>query len=65
MNSGVIGNDFDAHLADENIDFATIHTYPDSWGFSASDWQEIGPSFMADRAAVAHRLGKVRSWRSG
>lgn len=41
------------------MQFATIHPYPDSWGFDGPDeWKWFGPNFLEDRAKVAHSLNK-------
>lgn len=58
LNGGVKGVDFDTNVADRNIDFATVHAYPDNWGIAASDYKWYGPNFLADRARIAHAAGK-------
>lgn len=41
------------------LQFATLHPYPDAWGFKAPRGYEwFGPNFLEDRAKVAHALGK-------
>ena len=46
--------DFAGNTAIGNISFATIHVYPDAWSKSPAQIN----AFMADRASIAHALGK-------
>lgn len=58
INSGMKGVDFDTNVANPNIDYATVHAYPDNWGIPASDYTWYGPNFIASRASIAHAAGK-------
>jgi mannan endo-1,4-beta-mannosidase len=58
INNGYVGVDFPCNLAHRNVDFGTIHAYPDSWGFSANGYTWLKQNFLEDRAAIAKSLGK-------
>eukprot|EP00884_Botryococcus_braunii_P004910 jgi/Botrbrau1/1441/Bobra.0063s0132.1 len=57
LDDGLKGLDFEGNLADPNIDFGTVHLYPESWGFKANDFW-LGENFIVDRANIAHSLNK-------
>ena len=41
------------------MQFATVHPYPDAWGFTGDEaYRWFGPNYLEDRAAVAHALDK-------
>ncbi|KAH9993890.1 glycoside hydrolase family 5 protein [Xylariaceae sp. FL0662B] len=52
--NGDDGGDFDAQLALPNIDFGTLHTYPDWWGKSV-EWAD---QWIRDHAAAGRAAGK-------
>lgn len=58
LNGGVKGVDFNRNVKDPNIDFATVHAYPDNWGIPADKYKWYGPNFLKDRANIAHAVGK-------
>ena len=58
INGGFKGEDFTKNTALPNIDFATVHVYPDHWQIDRSEHTWIGPNYIADRAKVAHAAGK-------
>eukprot|EP00884_Botryococcus_braunii_P020648 jgi/Botrbrau1/7267/Bobra.0318s0005.2 len=57
LQNGQVGSDFATNIACPNISYATIHVYPEAWGFTKnSEW--IGQQFIGARAAIAHALNK-------
>ena len=46
------------NLGIKDIDFATIHVYPSSWGIPASQYKWVNENFIGDRAALAAAAGK-------
>ena len=58
INGGFKGEDFTKNTALPNIDFATVHVYPDHWQIDQWEHTWIGPNYIADRAKVAHAAGK-------
>lgn len=62
INGGWKGVDFVGNIACPNIDFATVHIYPDNWKVEA--WEESGgktwieDTIMADRARIAFAQNK-------
>jgi mannan endo-1,4-beta-mannosidase len=59
INNGHDGIDFRCNIQSPNIDFATIHTYPDQWGMSPPDgYVWLAENFIKHRAEIAHALGK-------
>lgn len=52
--SGADGGDFDHELALPNIDFGTLHTYPDWWGKSVA-WTN---QWIRDHASSGRKVGK-------
>lgn len=52
--------DFAGNTACPDIDFATIHVYPDNWKVSADEERSlwVEKTFMRDRAAIAKSYGK-------
>jgi mannan endo-1,4-beta-mannosidase len=58
MHDGLKGVDFGANVALNNIDFATVHLYPDNWNIPSSDFDWINEHVVKDRAAIAHRANK-------
>ncbi len=51
---GGVGVSFTANTADPNIDFASIHLYPDAWNFGTT----AGSNWVADHIKIARQLGK-------
>lgn len=58
INGGFKGEDFTKNTRLPNIDFATVHVYPDHWQIDSWEHTWIGPNYIADRAKVAHAAGK-------
>ena len=58
LSNGRKGIDFSRNLSLPTIDFATINPYPGNWGIPSSDIDWFLTNFIADRANVAHGLGK-------
>lgn len=58
INNGYEGVDFVCNL--QYADFATIHSYPDAWGMSATDggYQWLGDNYFKDRRDIAHSMNK-------
>ena len=54
----VPGEDYVRNLDIADIDFATIHVYPDSWGVPPSYYTWVNDNFIGDRAALAAAHGK-------
>ncbi|PSK38122.1 hypothetical protein B9Z65_1313 [Elsinoe australis] len=52
--NGYDGGDFDAELADPNVDFNTFHSYPDWWSKTV-DWTS---QWIRDHAASGRKLNK-------
>ena len=55
---GAQGEDFVGNLRIKDIDFATVHAYPNSFAFTPAQYQYMLPNFLGDRAIVAHGIGK-------
>ncbi|KAK2078443.1 hypothetical protein QBZ16_003283 [Prototheca wickerhamii] len=54
MNNGLIGTDWiTTNTLTSTIDFATIHLYPSSWGFTTTDYTWLGPNWIVSRAVSA------------
>ena len=58
INGGFKGEDFTKNVHLPNIDFATVHVYPDHWQIEQWEHTWIGPNYIKDRAQVAHAAGK-------
>ncbi|KAL6770837.1 hypothetical protein ACKKBF_B32890 [Auxenochlorella protothecoides x Auxenochlorella symbiontica] len=59
LNNGLTGTDWVAsNLEDPNVDFATLHVYPASWGFTPSDYTWLGENYIRSRGEQARRAGK-------
>ena len=54
----VPGEDYVRNLDIADIDFATIHVYPDSWGIPPRYYTWVNDNFIGDRAALAAAHGK-------
>ena len=52
------GEDFVRNLGIADLDFATIHVYPSSWGIAASEYQWVNDNWIGSRAALAAAAGK-------
>lgn len=56
VDNGMKGSDFDQNAAIPEIDFLTIHLFPDNWGIDDFDW---GLNyFLPSRRNIAHHLNK-------
>ncbi len=58
INGGFKGVDFVADTQLPNIDFATVHYYPDNWDITPAAYVNYSQYFLSDRAAIAHNAGK-------
>eukprot|EP00884_Botryococcus_braunii_P002928 jgi/Botrbrau1/12636/Bobra.67_1s0002.1 len=58
LNGGFKGVDFARNIRLPDINFATIHVYPDNWDIPANEAAWVNTNFIADRAAIAHKAGK-------
>jgi mannan endo-1,4-beta-mannosidase len=58
LNDGWKGVDFARNLALRTVDFATVHFYPDAWNMPPAHLPWARKHFLADRARIAHDLGK-------
>lgn len=58
IDNGQKGVDFAADIALRNVDFATVHIYPDNWQIPSSEMDWVDTGLVADRAAIAHASGK-------
>ena len=58
LSDGWKGVDFARNLALPTVDFATVHFYPDAWNIPRRRLAWACEHFLADRARIAHGLGK-------
>jgi mannan endo-1,4-beta-mannosidase len=58
LGDGWKGVDFARNLTLPTVDFATLHFYPDAWNMPPRDLPWAREHFFADRARIAHELGK-------
>ena len=58
INTGYEGVDFECNLGAPNIDFGTVHAYPDAWGIPANNYNWLDDNFFKDRAAIAKSVNK-------
>ena len=59
------GEDYVRNLAIADLDFATIHVYPDSWGVPSSSISWMNDNWIGDRAALAAAAGKPLMFEVG
>ena len=52
------GEDFTRNLGIADLDFASIHVYPDSWGVPASAYTWVNENWIGDRADLSAAAGK-------
>lgn len=57
LNNGLKGGDFVCNTCRTGITLATVHCYPDSWGFTSSNYGWLGENFLADRRRAALACG--------
>ena len=53
------GEDFNRNLGIADLDFATIHVYPDAWGIPNATYTWMNDNFIVDRATLAAAAGKL------
>lgn len=53
-----VGEDFVRNLGIADLDFATTHVYPSSWGIPASQYKWVNDNWIGDRAALVAANGK-------
>ncbi|CAL5219410.1 g1238 [Coccomyxa viridis] len=58
INGGYKGVDFVGNIACPNIDFATLHVYPDNWAIQSWEFDWVNANVIRDRAAIAHAQNK-------
>ena len=58
IDGGFKGIDFVADIQLPNIDFATIHYYPDNWMIGPQTYINYSQYFLSSRASIAHAAGK-------
>ncbi|KAK9902791.1 hypothetical protein WJX75_006160 [Coccomyxa subellipsoidea] len=58
INGGFKGVDPVGNIACPNIDFLTLHVYPDNWAIEAYEFDWVNVNFIRDRAAIAHAQNK-------
>ncbi|RZA22353.1 MAG: hypothetical protein EOP10_15615 [Proteobacteria bacterium] len=58
IHNGLKGVDFQRNITIPNINFATVHIYPDNWGISSSEFDFVERELIADRARLAHAVNK-------
>lgn len=58
LNNGLKGVDFESNIKCVDIDYMTIHVYPDNWEVPYWNYQYVIDNFMADRANLAHAFNK-------
>jgi mannan endo-1,4-beta-mannosidase len=60
IHDGTKGVDFARNIQLPNVDFATVHLYPDNWSIQAGDdfYDWFVPHVIHDRAELAHAAGK-------
>lgn len=52
------GEDFNRNLGIADLDFATIHVYPNSWAIPADSFDWVNDNYIRPRAALAVAAGK-------
>ncbi|KAG7672584.1 hypothetical protein KSW81_001546 [Nannochloris sp. 'desiccata'] len=58
INTGYEGVDFQCNLAARNVDFGTVHAYPDAWAIPSNGYTWLKTNFLDDRARIAKSLNK-------
>jgi mannan endo-1,4-beta-mannosidase len=58
LNNGYEGVDFECNLAAPDVDFGTVHAYPDQWGIPADDYTWMEENYFDDRAKIAKNYDK-------
>ncbi len=58
VNNGSKGVNFTKNVTISNIDFVTVHVYPDNWAIPANKFEWIDKHFIKRRADIAHAAGK-------
>lgn len=59
IDNGYEGVDYWCNIQSPDIDFATLHAYPDQWGMKPPDgYTWLADNFFKRRAQLAHSLGK-------
>jgi mannan endo-1,4-beta-mannosidase len=58
IHNGSKGVDFARNVTLPNIDFATVHIYPDNWNIPSHEMWWVREYLVKDRARIAHDAGK-------
>ena len=58
LSNGLKGVDFMWNLSIPNVNFATVHPYPDHWSIGAADLAWFDLNFVKNRADLAHQANK-------
>ena len=58
LSDGTKGADYVGNLSLPNVDFATVHAYPDHWQIPVADFDWFDQHYIGDRADRAHEVGK-------
>ena len=54
----VTGEDFNRNLGIADLDFATIHVYPNGWAIPADSFDWVNDNYIRPRAVLAVAAGK-------
>ena len=54
INNGFKGVDFERNVQLPDVDFATVHIYPDNWDIRAEEMDWVGRHIVRRRADIAH-----------
>ncbi|KAG2434886.1 hypothetical protein HYH02_012086 [Chlamydomonas schloesseri] len=58
LNNGLKGVDFDSNIKCPDVDFMTLHVYPDNWNVPFWQYQFVIDNFITDRTKLAHAYNK-------
>jgi mannan endo-1,4-beta-mannosidase len=58
LNNGYEGVDFECNLAVPDVDFGTVHAYPDQWGIPKESYSWMDENYFKDRANIAKKYNK-------
>ncbi|PNW80974.1 hypothetical protein CHLRE_07g337750v5 [Chlamydomonas reinhardtii] len=58
LNNGMKGVDFDQNIKCPDVDYMTLHVYPDNWNVPFWQYQFVIDNFITDRTKLAHAYNK-------